>query len=574
MSSDVVLGSALRTNLLSLQRTQSDIDKVQNILATGLKVSSALDNPQNFFAAQGLQNRASDLTRLLDGIGQSVSTIQAADKGATAVGKLVDQAESIIASAQEAVTNGAGEAAITGNVDLSGVKDLTDIDGIDASDKIVISYMDTDGTSLVTESINIAAGDSIEQLIGKINDIGSASTGYESGDVLEASLDSSGNLQIRSKVDQSFTVKFDTDLSDATFLADDQALGTALGFGGQAQRTYTGAAISSVGDYEVTALASTKLESGVFYDNTEGFADSSDLLTTVKDESAGAGAFRFDAGEAVSAGDNTTMRFTINGSTNIDITLENTTIQGLVDGINNATANTGLVKASYDATTGKFAIESTSSTVTSIGTSIITSADETTAVTADFDFGIDSALTSAAAASSSEGETFVLASAAGTLSRLENDYNTVRTQIDELVGDAGYRGVNLLKGDDLVTYFNEDRSSKLTTAGIDLSASGLGLSAANFNADTLAAFTSEVLAAKEAVRDFGSAIANSLSIVQTRQSFTEDLVSELEAGADKLTVADQNEEGAKLLALQTRQQLGVTSLSLAVQSQQSVLRLF
>jgi flagellin len=69
-------------------------------------------------------------------------------------------------------------------------------------------------------------------------------------------------------------------------------------------------------------------------------------------------------------------------------------------------------------------------------------------------------------------------------------------------------------------------------------------------------------------------LANSLSIVQTRQTFTEDLVNELEAGAEKLTVADTNEEGAKLLALQTRQQLGVTSLSLAVQSQQSVLRLF
>ena len=72
MTSDVVLTAALRNNLLSLQRTQGLIDKTQLRLATGLKVNSALDNPQNFFASQALKNRASDLNRLLDGIGYSL----------------------------------------------------------------------------------------------------------------------------------------------------------------------------------------------------------------------------------------------------------------------------------------------------------------------------------------------------------------------------------------------------------------------------------------------------------------------------------------------------------------------
>lgn len=78
----------------------------------------------------------------------------------------------------------------------------------------------------------------------------------------------------------------------------------------------------------------------------------------------------------------------------------------------------------------------------------------------------------------------------------------------------------------------------------------------------------------ESVRGFGSTLANNLSIIQTRRDFTQNTINTLRAGADDLTVADQNEEGANLLALQTRQQLGVTSLSLAAQSQQSVLRLF
>jgi flagellin-like hook-associated protein FlgL len=76
------------------------------------------------------------------------------------------------------------------------------------------------------------------------------------------------------------------------------------------------------------------------------------------------------------------------------------------------------------------------------------------------------------------------------------------------------------------------------------------------------------------VRNFGQSIANDLAIIQTRRDFTEQTINTLNAGADDLTVADQNEEGANLLALQTRQALGTTSLSLAAQSQQSVLRLF
>ena len=95
MSSDVVLTSALRSNLLSLQNTQRLIDDTQLKLATGLRVNSALDNPQNFFAAQSLNNRASDLGRLLDGISQSIRTIETADNGIKGLTDLVGQAESV-----------------------------------------------------------------------------------------------------------------------------------------------------------------------------------------------------------------------------------------------------------------------------------------------------------------------------------------------------------------------------------------------------------------------------------------------------------------------------------------------
>ena len=113
------------------------------------------------------------------------------------------------------------------------------------------------------------------------------------------------------------------------------------------------------------------------------------------------------------------------------------------------------------------------------------------------------------------------------------------------------------------------------TEGVTFTADGLGLSEANFSRqDAVDGALAEVRSALEAVRAFGSTLANDLSIIQTRQDFTTNLVNTLQEGSDKLVVADQNEEGTKLLALQTRQQLGVTSLSLASQSQQSILRLF
>ena len=87
MTSDVVLTAALRSNLLSLQNTQNNIDTAQFRLSTGRKVNSALDGPQAFFASQALNNRASDLTRLLDSIGQSIQTIQAAKLAHSLIGR-------------------------------------------------------------------------------------------------------------------------------------------------------------------------------------------------------------------------------------------------------------------------------------------------------------------------------------------------------------------------------------------------------------------------------------------------------------------------------------------------------
>src|SRR3977135_3039168 len=93
--SGIVLSASVRQNLLSLQSTRDFLAATQNRLATGKKVNTALDNPTNYFTAQGLDNRANDISNLLDGIGNGVQVLQAANTGITSLQSLVDTAKSI-----------------------------------------------------------------------------------------------------------------------------------------------------------------------------------------------------------------------------------------------------------------------------------------------------------------------------------------------------------------------------------------------------------------------------------------------------------------------------------------------
>src|SRR6201993_4914230 len=93
--SGIVLSASVRQNLLSLQATADLLATTQNDLATGKKVNSALDNPTNFFTAQSLDNRASDIGNLLDGIGNGVQVLQAANTGITSLQSLISSAQSI-----------------------------------------------------------------------------------------------------------------------------------------------------------------------------------------------------------------------------------------------------------------------------------------------------------------------------------------------------------------------------------------------------------------------------------------------------------------------------------------------
>jgi len=199
---------------------------------------------------------------------------------------------------------------------------------------------------------------------------------------------------------------------------------------------------------------------------------------------------------------------------------------------------------------------------------------------------------------------------AGGLSALYTSFNTVAAQIGTLINDSKYKGTNFLNGTGVAldVLFNETGSNKLTVTGFDALVSGL-LDSANtgvtgatgysvlgqagvfsnitaFSVDTagsvagfslasnLAAIGNGLTAAISQLQTNSANLAANLSIINARLDFTTATVNNEKAGADNLTLADNNEEGANLLALQTRAQLGTTALSLASQANQSVLRLF
>ncbi|MEW6187997.1 MAG: flagellin [Thermodesulfobacteriota bacterium] len=157
-------------------------------------------------------------------------------------------------------------------------------------------------------------------------------------------------------------------------------------------------------------------------------------------------------------------------------------------------------------------------------------------------------------------------------------YNTVMSQIITMAADSGYKGTNLLNGGSVDVKFNEDGSSKLNVSGFGATTlANMQLTVVNgaFTTDIgINSAISRIGSASEILRTTAKTLAANLNVITTRQDFTKDMIDTLKTGADNLTLADMNEESANMLMLQTRQSLGTTSLGIASQAAQSVLRLF
>ena len=172
--SDITLSQGIRQNLLSLQNTAANLTTTQEHLATGKKINTAFDNPTSYFQSQSLNNRANDLSALLDQIGQGAQTLDAANNGLTGLTSLLEQALSAVQQAQQAQNDTAGST--TGTVNLTG--------NTLAAGNLLIA------ASGVTYTVSIAASASLSSIEAAIN----GTSGLGSSGAVSATDDGSGHL--------------------------------------------------------------------------------------------------------------------------------------------------------------------------------------------------------------------------------------------------------------------------------------------------------------------------------------------------------------------------------------------
>jgi flagellin-like hook-associated protein FlgL len=528
--SNIVLSSSVRQNLLSLQSTAELLSTTQTRLATGKKVNSALDNPTNFFTAAGLDSRASDINNLLDGIGNGVQVLQAANTGISSLQKLVDTAKSIANQALQTTVGYSQKSSVT----------TAAITGATADNLLGPSGAPTDAAaaagSVVNNSLTVPAPITGATLLSGGANTDSVSSDFVAGDTI---------------VVNGTTISFNSGAgTTGTAAGGDLSIDVTTG---TVQNVIDAVNAITGGTSTITGGAIT-LHTGTASDLTVSGSGLARLGLTAGTTARTAGTPPALDGKVLTIG-------ATGGGTATSITFG--TGAGQVNTLNelNAALSANNLQASLS-TDGKITIttsnDSASSTIGTIGG---------TAAGAGQSFN---GLTAAAPV--------VDPVAQQTRANLVSQYNNIIDQIRTTAQDASFNGVNLLNGDQLKLVFNETGKSTLNITGVNFNPAGLGLGTLTSGTDFIDnAATNKVLSvlndASSTLRSQASALGSNLSVVQIRQDFSKNLINVLQTGSSNLTLADTNEEAANSQALSTRQSIAVSALALANQSQQSVLQL-
>jgi flagellin len=301
--------------------------------------------------------------------------------------------------------------------------------------------------------------------------------------------------------------------------------------------------------------------------------------TSLAPTGAGVLAVAGTAADLTNAGTNSlngkTFIFTAASGTATTITVSSTVAAGNVnsiDSFNAALTSAGLGLTASLASDGSITLTSTNDNASQTLTTGTTAVANNIAIS-----GTDTA-TLVTPTGGSAGKPVADPSSQAVRASLVNQYNDIITQITTTAQDSSFNGINLLNGDNLKLTFDETGKSTLNIQGVTFDAAGLGLSSltvgTNFldNSSANAALAS-LGSASTVLRTEASALGSNLSVVQLRQDFNKNLINVLQTGSSNLTLADANEEAANSQALSTRQSIAVSALSLANQSQQSVLQL-
>jgi flagellin len=542
--SSIVLSASVRQNLLSLQSTASLLATTQNDLATGNKVNSALDNPTNYFTAQSLNNRASDIGNLLDSIGNGVQVLQAANTGITSLQSLVASAQSVANQVLQTSTGYDTRSQVT----------TAAIPGATAQDLLgTQSY----GNGTITST-------SLTDGSGNPATLSTPLTG-PAASRLGTLLTTSDDLVVNGQ-----TISF-TSGSGSTFSSTGASIGLTDGTLGDiltAINTITGTTTASLSGDQLV-LASGTGASGVTIGGSSNALVA--LALTANDVSSGLSSNLTSVA---------TTGTDLIGADSAALTPGSTLTVGTSSGSGTAasiTFGTGAGQVStLNQLNAALAPDDFEATISSSGAITITTTND--AASSTITLGGTATSSGKAFASLTANDPVADPNSQATRAGLVAQYNNVLAQINTTAQDSSFNGVNLLNGDTLKLVFDETGKSTLSITGTTFNTTGLGLSTLNAGTDFLdnnSANTvlSDLNAASSTLRSEASTLGSNLSIVQIRQDFNKNLIDVLQTGSSNLTLADTNEEAANSQALSTRQSIAVSALSLANQSQQSVLQL-
>ncbi|MBE6447740.1 MAG: hypothetical protein E7018_00360 [Alphaproteobacteria bacterium] len=587
----ISLTASMRSNLLSLQKTNSLMDLTQERLSTGKKVNSAIDNPSSFYTARSLNNRANDLDALLDSMGQGIQTIKAATTAIETATSFLEQAKAVATqvldgSGQSAAAGGGGNIPENDN-DVGGAggatpnpptPDLGVVASVASIGELKAALADASiDTVIVTQSLTFADGETIEVGAGK-------TLQGATSDVTLTFSENVGVEQYAINLDETATIK-NISVSITRQLNNIVEGGAITGgiVDGVVNVSVEGGAtvginnsringqvnVDVVGAYSVAVYNSIVNGTSNIYVGEDGVGLNASTLN---------GTANIIEEEGIAA----INMATINGELNVVYGVNFSWSGSVINSsgvVNVYSAEASISGSDVDIKAGA------TIWVADNGSNIMQEHKVTTDANTD-------TLSAYATGNSKSAESFVN-SIYQTVTNTQfmtldvggeetpadgydiSQYQKILNQYDDLIDDAKYKGVNLLKNETLKIKFNEDGSAFIDVVGKDISAANIGLTTTEWaTVEDISRSIGELTSAINQLRAFAGELGNNYSIVMNRQDFTENLINILTEGADKLTLADMNEESANMLALQTRQQLAINALSLASQASQGVLKLF
>lgn len=521
---DITLSSAIRDNLLSLQNTQTLTDRTQGRLSTGLKVASAVDDPVAYFQSKSLNDRATDLSTYKSGIDQGVSSLSTALQGITSVQNLVNQLKGLALNSQSATSSQIGNLVTQFNTLRTQINLLTtdtQYQGLNliaaTGSQLNISFSNLTQSNLVVNSVDITVGANGLNIGQALTANGGFAVAF-SGDATARNLGGSTT----------------NDLVSVTYA------GTATTLtSGNYTFSYGGVTIS------FTVASAGALPSQGNFTSTQSFT----VGQTLNFATLYTGAY--DARTAVTGN-------TINGNaiaveygagTQNGASLSGGTVLTVdFNGLTGSTLASGTYTFLFNGVTMSFLVGSAGMTASSATFSATQSFLNGSAIT----FTIS---TSVVATDFSAGYLIMAANASGYGVSYANVTNGVY-----YVGNSSLAGTTIYGG---------QVSSTINVTGV----TGQLYLDSNLAGEVNSVVT-QLSNNLSVLRAQAQSLGTNVAMLNTRLDFTNNYVNLLTGGAGKLTLADLNTEGANLLALQTRQQLGIQALSFAGQNEKSVLNIF